>query len=88
MRITIPYGKDEGQILEIPDENFAGTVYPKEVPTGDERQEIRRALEEPVKGPTLEEFLEGGKDIVFIVNDGTRPTRPARSSTLSPRGWT
>ena len=74
MRITIPYGKDEGQILDIPDENFAGTVYPKDVPTGDERQEIRRALEEPVKGPTLEEFLDGGKDIVFIVNDGTRPT--------------
>lgn len=74
MRIAIPYGKDERQSLEVPDANFAGTVYPKDVPIGDEWQEIRRALTEPVAGPALEEFLEGGKDIVFIVNDGTRPT--------------
>jgi nickel-dependent lactate racemase len=36
--------------------------------------EIRKALQNPVAGPALEKFLEGGKDIVFIVNDGTRPT--------------
>jgi len=74
MRLTIPYGKDEKQLLHLPEENFAGQVYPKDVHTGDERAEIRRALEHPVAGPTLERFLEGGKDIVFIVNDGTRPT--------------
>jgi len=74
MRITIPYGKDEGQVLEIPDDNYAGTVYPMDVPVGDEMKEIGRALQEPVKGPTLEEFLKGGENIVFIVNDGTRPT--------------
>ncbi len=74
MRISIPYGKEEEQVLELPEENFAGTLYPKDVPIGDERQEVRRALQEPVAGPSLEKFLEGGKDIVFIVNDGTRPT--------------
>ncbi|NLI74419.1 MAG: nickel-dependent lactate racemase [Euryarchaeota archaeon] len=74
MRINIPYGKDEKQILNIPDENFAEIVYPKDVSVGDESLEIRRALESPVKGPTLEKFLEGGENIVFIVNDGTRPT--------------
>lgn len=74
MRLTIPYGKDEKQFLHLPEENFAGTIYPKDVHTGDERMEIRQALENPVAGPALEKFLEGGKDIVFIVNDGTRPT--------------
>lgn len=74
MQLSIPYGKDEKQALNIPDENFAGTVYPKDVHTADEPKEIRRALQNPVAGPTLEKFLEGGKDIVFIVNDGTRPT--------------
>ncbi len=74
MRLTIPYGKDEKQFLHLPEENFAGTIYPNDVQTGDERMEIRKALENPVAGPALEKFLEGGKDIVFIVNDGTRPT--------------
>ena len=74
MRLTIPYGKDEKQFVHLPEENFAGTIYPKDVQVGDERSEVRRALEAPVAGPSLEKFLEGGKDIVFIVNDGTRPT--------------
>jgi nickel-dependent lactate racemase len=74
MRLTIPYGKDEKQFLNLPEENFAGKIYPKDVEVGDERAELRRALDHPVAGPSLEKFLEGGKDIVFIVNDGTRPT--------------
>jgi hypothetical protein len=69
MRLTIPYGKDEKQYVHLPEENFAGQIYPKDVHTGDERAEIKRALEHPVAGPALEKFLEGGKDIVFIVND-------------------
>lgn len=74
MRFTIPYGKDEKQFVNIPEENFAGKIYPKDVEVGDERTVVRQALDNPVAGPTLEKFLEGGKDIVFIVNDGTRPT--------------
>ncbi len=74
MRLTIPYGKEEKQFVHLPEENFAGTIYPKDVPVGDERTEVRRALDAPAAGPSLEKFLEGGKDIVFIINDGTRPT--------------
>lgn len=72
--MTIPYGKDEKQYLHLPEENFAGMIYPKDVPVGDERMVVRSALDHPVAGPSLEKFLEGGEDIVFIVNDGTRPT--------------
>ena len=74
MKLTIPYGKDEAQDLVIPDENFAGVIYPNDVTVGNESEEIRRALDNPAGGPTLEEFLKGGRDVVFIVNDGTRPT--------------
>jgi lactate racemase len=74
MKLNIPYGKDEKQVLNIPDRNFAGVIYPKDVKPANESAEIGRALSEPIGGPTLEKFLEGGKDVVFIVNDGTRPT--------------
>ena len=74
MKLTIPYGRDEEQDLVIPDENFAGVIYPNDVTVGNESEEIRRALDNPAGGPTLEKFLRGGKDVVFIVNDGTRPT--------------
>jgi len=74
MKLRIPYGKDEAQDLTVPDDRFAGTIYPNEVRAGDAAQEIGRAMDSPVGGPDITKFLEGGKDVVFIVNDGTRPT--------------
>ncbi|MCD6461360.1 MAG: nickel-dependent lactate racemase, partial [Thermoplasmata archaeon] len=35
---------------------------------------VARALESPVDGLSLSSFLEGAGDVIFIVNDGTRPT--------------
>ncbi len=74
MHLKVPYGKDEFQTLDIPERNFSSVIYPKEVKIGDAKKEIRKALDTPIQSPSLEKFLEGGKDIVFIVNDGTRPT--------------
>jgi len=74
MRIKIPYGKEERQFLVVPDESFAGLVTPKEVQAADEKEELRKALDGPSGSPSLEEFLRGGKDVVVMVNDGTRPT--------------
>ena len=56
MKVKIPYGKDEEQELIVPDENFAGIIYPNDVKIGDERKEIKRALAEPIGSPTVGEI--------------------------------
>lgn len=77
MKIDVPYGKDGHQHLNIPEANYLGTLRPNELPHSDEDEELDQALESPIDAKSIEEFLEGGKDIVFIVNDGTRPTPTA-----------
>ena len=77
MQIDLPYGKDGHQPLAIPDANYAGTLRPNELPHSDERYELERALRNPISSEPIEDFLKGGKDVVFIVNDGTRPTPTA-----------
>jgi nickel-dependent lactate racemase len=77
MRTDIPYGKDGLQPLSIPDVNYLGTLRPNELPHSDERRELEQALKRPIASDGIEDFLKGGKDIVFIVNDGTRPTPTA-----------
>lgn len=74
MRIAIPYGKDGEQVLDIPDRNFAGVVYPNEVEAADEYGEVERAIDQPVGGPGLQEFLKEARNVVFLLNDATRPT--------------
>lgn len=71
MLLKLPYG--EGGLLkaEVPDENMAGIVGPHEVHCSPD--EIERALSKPF-GRSLESFLKDAEDIVFLVNDGTRPT--------------
>lgn len=71
MLLKLPYG--EGGLLkaEVPDENMAGIVGPHEVHCSPD--EIDRALSKPF-GRSLESFLKDAEDIVFLVNDGTRPT--------------
>jgi nickel-dependent lactate racemase len=77
MRIDIPYGKDEHQPLVVPDANYMATLRPNELPHSDEARELDQALSYPIASEKIEVFLKGGKDIVFIVNDGTRPTPTA-----------
>lgn len=77
MIIEIPYGKDSHQTLTIPDANFIGTLRPNELLHSDEQRELERAFSSPISTERIEDFLKGGKDIVFIVNDGTRPTPTA-----------
>lgn len=74
MRIAIPYGKEGEQILEIPDRNFAGVVYPNEVEAADEYDVVERAIDNPIGSSSFEEFVRGASNIVFLINDATRPT--------------
>ncbi|MGD0816915.1 MAG: nickel-dependent lactate racemase [Methanomassiliicoccales archaeon] len=77
MIIEVPYGKDGHQPLTVPDANFMGVLRPNELPHSNEQRELDQALQNPISSERIEDFLKGGKDIVFIVNDGTRPTPTA-----------
>jgi len=74
MRIEVPYGKNGLQPLDVPDGNLSGVIRPNEVMSTGGPEAIRLGLEHPFGARTLKEFLEGAEDVVFIVNDGTRPT--------------
>jgi nickel-dependent lactate racemase len=77
MRIEIPFGR-ESVAAYIRDENFGEMVYPNEVDVGDEFETLIRALENPVDSVSFDQFLSDAKDILFIVNDATRPTPTAK----------
>jgi nickel-dependent lactate racemase len=77
MRIEIPFGRDIYEVY-INDENFGEMVYPNEVEVKDEAQTLIHALENPFASKSFDEFLKDAKDILFIVNDGTRPTPTAK----------
>ncbi|MCL2712082.1 MAG: nickel-dependent lactate racemase [Methanomassiliicoccaceae archaeon] len=78
MMIDIKYGKDGTQSIDVPDKNMIGIFYPKDVECRPSDEVISEAVDNPTGFDSLSEFLKGGKDIVFIVNDGTRPTPTAK----------
>ena len=70
--------RPESREVEISEERLAGVIEPKEVEIGDEADILLRALAYPSGGKTLREFLRDARDVLFIVNDATRPTPTAR----------
>ncbi|MDR2865819.1 MAG: nickel-dependent lactate racemase [Methanomassiliicoccaceae archaeon] len=78
MKIDIKYGKDGAQRIDVPDKNMIGIFYPKDVRCGDPGKVINDAIDNPIGYASLSDFLKGGKDTVFIVNDRTRPTPTAK----------
>ncbi|MBN1568350.1 MAG: nickel-dependent lactate racemase [Acidobacteria bacterium] len=78
MKLQVPYGKDGKLEAEIDEQAVLGIIEPNEVKIGDETEVIRRALANPIGSPSLKEFLKGARDVLFIVNDPTRPTPTAR----------
>jgi len=78
MKVDIRYGKDGIQEVDITDENLIGIFSPKDVECGAPDDVINASIDSPIGYDSLEQFLEGGEDIVFIVNDGTRPTPTAK----------
>jgi len=78
MILRVPYGKD-GQIeAEIDEKCLDGVISPNEVEIGDEAGVIRNALANPIGTGSLSEFLKDARDVLFLVNDATRPTPTAR----------
>ncbi len=78
MQVNIRYGRDGAQPVEIPEKNLIGIYAPMDVECGNAEDAIKGSIDSPIGYDSLESFLEGGEDIVFIVNDGTRPTPTAK----------
>jgi lactate racemase len=78
MKLQVPYGKGDKLEAEIDERSVIGVIEPNEVEIGDETEVIRQALANPIGSPSLKEFLKGARDVLFIVNDPTRPTPTAR----------
>lgn len=87
MNLTIPY-PGRNFFLEIPDENLLCVAEPNDVESaGDEEGILTRALDAAAMpaapgesaggGKNLRQFLEGGRCVLVIVNDATRPTPTA-----------
>ncbi len=78
MDIQVPYGKDEKLTVRLPDENVLSIVYPNKVTEQNQTDILLRAIENPINSKSFTDFLNDAKDVLFIVNDGTRPTPTAK----------
>jgi nickel-dependent lactate racemase len=77
MEIKVPYG--QGWLtIDCPEENLAGVIFPNEVLQREEREVLEQALANPIAAGPLGALLIDSPEILFIVNDGTRPTPTAR----------
>jgi nickel-dependent lactate racemase len=91
MNLAIPYsGKNFS--LEIPGKNLLCVAGPNDAESAEAEGDIlSRALDAPAAGASLggkkslTQFLEGGQNILVIINDATRPTPTAAMlKALSP----
>ena len=78
MILRVPYGKDKQLEADIDEQCLAGIISPNEVEIGDETEVIRQALANPVGSKSLRDFLKDARNVLFLVNDATRPTPTAR----------
>lgn len=78
MELQIPYGKNEKLDIKVPDKNILAVVYPNKVRKQNESEILLRAVDNPINSKSFKKFLADANDILFIVNDGTRPTPTAK----------
>ena len=77
MEIELPYGKETIKV-SVPDENVLEIIKPNSVTLGDDRATIYDAISKPINSKPFQEFIADAKDVLFIVNDATRPTPTGR----------
>ena len=77
MKIKIPYGQKDRLIVNLDDDRVLGRIHPNPSTAVDERAVLERALGDPIGSPPLEQFLQGARDVLILVNDATRPTPTA-----------
>lgn len=69
MEVKVPYGQEYVSVT-INDKNLVGVYKPNDVKKTDYAKEI----EETLNAHEFEKFMDTDERVVFIVNDGTRPT--------------
>ena len=74
MKVLVGYGKDETFEMDIDDKQLIGVYKPNPVSKIDYNKAIDEALLQPLGKESFEHFIDTDEKIVFIVNDGTRPT--------------
>jgi len=77
MLVSVPYGKGKIEV-ELDEARVAGIIEANNVPIAEESETVRKAIENPINSKNLSDFLANAKDVLFIVNDATRPTPTAR----------
>ncbi len=78
MLIKVPYGKNKKIDINVKDKCISGIVKPNRVSIDDEFQTIKDAISNPFNSKNFHDFLKDSKNVLFIVNDGTRPTPTAK----------
>lgn len=73
MLVEVPYGEEKLKI-NVDDARLAGIVRGNPVTVGNEEETLNKAIVNPLNSKKLPDFLKGAKDVLFIVNDATRPT--------------
>ena len=79
MKTKIPYHKTHIPI-EIPDENFVCSLVSNSENfklSGNEQEIVERAMDNPIGSKSLEELVQGKRNMVIISSDHTRPV-PSR----------
>jgi nickel-dependent lactate racemase len=77
MRVEVPFGEEIIK-AEIDESHVSGIFGGNDVAASDETETVLRAIDNPVNSVNLRDFMAGAGDVVFIVNDATRPTPTAR----------
>ncbi|MDN5344281.1 MAG: lactate racemase [Clostridia bacterium] len=71
--LTLPYGRDGGQLLTISSLNYAGTLVHREPPPGVEAGDLAAALARPVACRPLQDIVHPGERVAIVTSDVTRP---------------
>ncbi|MCK5696412.1 MAG: DUF2088 domain-containing protein, partial [Desulfobacula sp.] len=74
MKIDVPYGKEGSMSAVIGDDVKVSFIEANDVQIGDEDENIKTAINNPINSKSFKEFLSDAKKVLVIVNDATRPT--------------
>jgi len=81
MKVSLNYGHDS-MALDIPDENYMGTLSPKEInEVANPDIEVRRALANPIGSKKIKKLVSSQDKVIILASD---ITRPSPSSILLP----
>jgi len=74
VNVDLPYGKGKSDV-KIPAKNLIGVYSPKDVqPVADVKEEVIRALSNPIGSKPLRELVRGAGKVVIVADDNTRLT--------------